>query len=931
MVGTVGVSRDISARKQDEEALQIRTQQLEAVRALNEEITRELELSTLLNLIAQRTQKLLDADAGTIHLWDEEAQLLIPQVWFGLGAWMAEIRLGPGEGLAGTVAQRRAGLLVDDFRNSPYALPVFLEHTSYTTALGEPLLYRNRLVGVITATREADKVGFNQEDRTLLALFAAQAAIAIMNARLYAATDQGAREARSLYEVAHSLTTSLDPMEVLRLISVKTTELLGTPHAQVVLWDKDAKTLRLGAAYGTEAGRVQRQEFRLGQGVNGIVAQTQRPLIVNDYQTFSYREKDFTELTAGIGVPLIYRDQLLGVLTSHSTRTDWVFTREHLALLTSFADQAAIAIENARLFEATRRRVEQLGTLNDITRALTTLDPLRVAEQTLRAVQVLVRDVAARFWDYGPEEGVFRHVASVGMKNRSGPSTVRFPPGEGLLGLTLSTRQPVISRDVNRDPRFREHARAKTEDVVSCIMLPLLAANRLCGVLAIFTRTPHDFPEEEVNLLRSFAAQAAVALENARLYAELKQTYEDLRHAQDELVRSEKLRAVGQLGAGMAHDLNNVLAVILGQTELLKLRTTDSEVREGLSRLEITATDGAEVVRRLQDFARPRGASPLVSVDLSRVAVETLEITRPRWKDEPERRGVRIDVRTEMPSLPLVLGHPPEIREALINLIFNAVDAMPAGGTLRLEGRLAPATEERSAIRRFDGTGEQKPSKRRTAEPPNIGQVVELSVSDTGVGIPDEVQERIFEPFFTTKGPQGSGLGLSVVYGIMERHGGRIAVTSTLGQGTTVTLTFQIVGKAEAASEPPVLASVIPRRLLIIDDDPMVRQTVVSLLRAAGHSVVEADGGAAGLVRLAETPIDCVLTDLGMSEMTGWDVARAVRTLHPNLPIVLLTGWGEQAAGEADHQGLVDRVLGKPVRLEELLRVIREITERSAA
>jgi CheY-like chemotaxis protein len=146
-----------------------------------------------------------------------------------------------------------------------------------------------------------------------------------------------------------------------------------------------------------------------------------------------------------------------------------------------------------------------------------------------------------------------------------------------------------------------------------------------------------------------------------------------------------------------------------------------------------------------------------------------------------------------------------------------------------------------------------------------------------------------------------------------------------------VTLTFQIVGKAEAASEPPVLASVIPRRLLIIDDDPMVRQTVVSLLRAAGHSVVEADGGAAGLVRLAETPIDCVLTDLGMSEMTGWDVARAVRTLHPNLPIVLLTGWGEQAAGEADHQGLVDRVLGKPVRLEELLRVIREITERSAA
>ena len=382
---------------------------------------------------------------------------------------------------------------------------------------------------------------------------------------------------------------------------------------------------------------------------------------------------------------------------------------------------------------------------------------------------------------------------------------------------------------------------------------------------------------------------------------------------------------MGQLGAGMAHDLNNVLAVILGQTELLKLRTTDPEVWEGLSRLEIAATDGAEVVRRLQDFARPRGASPLVSVDLSRVAVETLDITRPRWKDEPERRGVRIDVRTEMPSLPLVLGHAPEIREALINLIFNAVDAMPHGGRLSLTGRVVDASSPPD-----EGTPGRLDQLTGGAIAPSAHRV-ELSVSDTGVGMPNEVRERIFEPFFTTKGPQGTGLGLSVVYGIMERHGGRIEVTSALGRGTTVTLTFQVAREAAAADAPPGLAPVTPRRVLMIDDDPMVRQTVVSLLRAAGHSVVEADGGAAGLVRLAETPVDCVVTDLGMPELTGWDVARAVRALHPNLPIVLLTGWGEQSAGEADHQGLVDRVLGKPVRLEELLRVIREITERSAA
>ena len=350
------------------------------------------------------------------------------------------------------------------------------------------------------------------------------------------------------------------------------------------------------------------------------------------------------------------------------------------------------------------------------------------------------------------------------------------------------------------------------------------------------------------------------------------------------------------MGAGIAHDLNNVLAAILGQVELLKLRVADPEIREGLLTLETAATDGAEVVRRLQDFARPRGASPLVALELSHVALEALEITRPRWKDEPERRGVHIEIRTALTDLPLILGHAPEMREAITNLVFNAVDAMPQGGILTLTG--SASFEE-----------------------------VNLAITDTGVGMTEEVRTRIFEPFFTTKGPQGTGLGLAVVYGIMERHGGRIAVASALGQGTTVTLTFRVAREAKTPPEPPGRAPVIPRRLLLIEDDPMVRQTMAAILRTAGHSVIEADGAVAGLARLAETPVDCVLTDLGMPELTGWDVAREVRTRRPRLPIVLMTGWGEQVAGEAGHQGLVDRVLGKPVRLEELLRAIRETTE----
>ncbi|MBI2001782.1 MAG: GAF domain-containing protein, partial [candidate division NC10 bacterium] len=224
-----------------------------------------------------------------------------------------------------------------------------------------PLIVHGRTIGVLGVDRKQSRQPLDAATLELLQLFAGQAALAIEQARLFAATERAAREARSLYEVAHTLTTSLDVTEVLHLVSVKTTELLGTPHAQVVLWDEATQTLRLGAAHGTEAQRAQAQEFRLGQGVNGIVAQTRAPLIVNDYQAFPQRMPWLTELVAVIGVPLLYRDRLLGVLTSHATQPGSAFTQELLALLTSFADQAAAAIENSRLYEDVRQHAAILG------------------------------------------------------------------------------------------------------------------------------------------------------------------------------------------------------------------------------------------------------------------------------------------------------------------------------------------------------------------------------------------------------------------------------------------------------------------------------------------------------------------------------------------------------------------------------------------
>ena len=353
--------RRLRAQKQRaDEALALRTQQFEAVQAVTEEITRELDLSVVLNLITQRAVGLLGVGSGAVFLWDTATQRLIPKAWHGLGDWLPEMHLRLGEGVVGTVAQRREGMVVNEYSRSAHSLSTVLARTSAAHALAEPLLYRDRLVGVIGIMSQDPGRPFVERDRQLLILFATQAAIAIENARLYEATRQAARQARSLYEVAHSLTTSLDFTEVLHLIAVKTTELLGTPHAQVVLLDEATQTLRLGAAHGTEAEEVRDQEFHLGQGVNGIVAQTRAPLIINDYQVFPHRVEGMTKLVADIGVPLLYRGRLLGVINSHATRTGSMFTQDHLDLLTNFADQAAIAIENARLYEELREAARQL-------------------------------------------------------------------------------------------------------------------------------------------------------------------------------------------------------------------------------------------------------------------------------------------------------------------------------------------------------------------------------------------------------------------------------------------------------------------------------------------------------------------------------------------------------------------------------------------
>ena len=578
------------------------------------------------------------------------------------------------------------------------------------------------------------------------------------------------------------------------------------------------------------------------------------------------------------------------------------------------------ALERKRAEVALRTRTAQLDTARIVSQEI-------VREMDLARLLRLIGTRAAELLR-GPHAGLFlwqpdteRLVPEIWIGDEGPPADVTVRVGEGLPGLVARDRR---GRIVNAYRRWEAahpgmFLPARTE---AALAEPLLYRDTLLGVLTVADSVAgRTFTDADAELLRLLADQAAIAIENARLYTATQQALSDLRQAQDELVRTETLRALGQMTAGIAHDLNNTLATILGQTELLRLHSHPPEIAERLQMVLTAASDGAQVVRRLQEFAQQRGGGPLRPCDLAHLVPEVLEITAPRWREDAHRKGVSIAAEVDLAGLPLVQGNPAEIRQVLTNLIFNAVEAMPHGGTLRFTCRVVEELQPPLQVRVPPGAVSPGAPP---VEPP--ASWVELAVTDNGIGMTEEVRRRAFDPFFTTKGLHGTGLGLSVAYGIMERHGGQIDATSVADQGTTIRLRFRHAApEAKPSARPAIPATVAGRRILIVDDEATVRETLAALLRASGHDIAEADGGAAALRWLETTPVDLVLTDLGMPGLTGWDVARAAKARRPPVPVVVLTGWGDHAGAQPPPDLDVDRVLVKPVHCSTLLAVITEL------
>jgi len=502
-------------------------------------------------------------------------------------------------------------------------------------------------------------------------------------------------------------------------------------------------------------------------------------------------------------------------------------------------------------------------------------------------------------------------VAAVGSRSAALAERLEMPRGARIVvdenGLLRCVGGRLVYEPDIAASDFPFPRRLAAAGLRSLVAAPLQNERQVFGVLLATRCVPAAFSSGDCEFLRQLSEHVALATHQAQLHDALKAAYDDLRSTQQAVMQQERLRVLGQMSSGIAHDINNAISPIMLYTDALLEREPglSAQARQSLQTIQQAVSDVAETVARMREFYRPREAqTDLQPVQLNTLALQIRELTRARWQAMPQQKGVVIDLQLELAQhLPDARGIENEIREALINLVFNAVDAMPDGGRLTIRTRQSA-----------DGR-------------------VCVEVIDTGGGMDEETRRRCLEPFFTTKGERGTGLGLAMVYGVMQRHAGEVDIDSAPHAGTTVRLSFAI---ADAPADPATVKQpAIPTdlALLLVDDDPILLRSLRETLELDGHHIVTADGGQAGIdafsasLQPGATAFSAVITDLGMPHVDGRAVAAAVKQAAPATPVIMLTGWGERLLAEGHTVPHVDRVLGKPPRLREVRQALAELAQ----
>ncbi len=833
------------------------------------------DFASLLQQVAAEAYALFAVSRCVLRLLDERGERLVlgarypplaseEQPWILLAATRFP--------LVARALRERVALYMNTGETGEAAVPDQTTGRPVRALLAAPLLHAGEPIGVLTLFEHTDPWRFGPGDLEAARLFAHHAAGAIVSARLTAARQaqlQAARAQAAVHEVALALAAQTERQQVLDLIVARARELLGGTSATLALLDPGAGVAWRVANVGLPPELIA-LPLHYGEGVLGKVLATGQPRIANDYQTSPdalapYRAAG---LRAVVAVPLLLGERVIGCLCVSDVTGQRQFGSTDVEMLSVLASHGALAIERADLLATLAERARQAEEAREQVAALARLAEARAAQleaildQMADAVLVVDADGRITRVNRAAERLLGQQGAELcgqpWVRRGGAPgATAAGRPGEDAVARALRSGEVTVGQEYR-------YSAGDGERALSVSAAPVRAGEALLGAVAV---------------LRDITARR-------RLEAQLAQV--------------EKLRALGELAAGVAHNFNNTLTAIMGYAEILGASSPDPAVQETVEQILRAAENGAAMVRRIQAFARRGAPAAPGAVEVEGLLREAIALTEPRWRDQAQRTGVRIEVHLDLAAVPPVQGEAGELCEVLVNLLNNAADALPTGGQIIVGARPR-------------------------------GDRVELWVADNGIGMDAETQAHLFEPFWTTKGAAGTGLGLAVSYGIVTRHGGTMHVESAPGQGTTIWLSLPVAPEArnEASSQPGPApsggAGALPAgRVLVVDDEPRLATMLAQILARDGLAVEVRTSGEEALAACAAQRYDLVLTDVGMPGMSGLELAQALTQRCPGLPIILVTGWGStiEADPTAQIAAGIRGVLGKPYRIDQVRAVV---------
>ncbi len=713
---------------------------------------------------------------------------------------------------------------------------------------------------------------------------------------------------RMISEMAQELLEESSLDSLIKKIFDTLSRVVYFPRGAFYLYDREANRLKMVAHKNIPAEMIPFKEETALLRHHGFIKETLMPILSGDTRKdprLNYMEGMDYPISI-LCVPIVFRGKYMGDITLSSKEADF-FTEEDLHLASIFSNIAAFVIENFTLREEARKEALRREIAERISSTIVREFELpRVISLALQEIKELFSlPVAAHLRYAGDSFSVREFVEEFKFFSKRS----HFPRSE-ILKISDRGTRPVILREeeIERTPfsPVLEHG------VTSLLLLPVHEDDALFGILLLGSSEPGVFSSENISWLNYISTQISIAAKKANLLNRLEETVRTLEETRDQMVQTEKFRALGQLASGVAHDFNNTLASIIGRAEILleKLSRKDlssKEIRESLELILKSASDGAQTVRRLQSYTRQIRREDLRPVDVNAIAEDVRQITLPQWKGEAEKSGIHYDFKIETGEVLPVMGNVSEIREAVVNLVLNALDAMPGGGELTIT------------------TGMDR------------GKVF-ISVKDSGKGIPPDIRDRIFEPFFTTK-DTGTGLGLAVVKGIVDRMGGEIEFTSWEGTGTIFTLLFPPADEAklalakheeETAKElekteiPPSVA-----KILVIDDQPEVLEVIVEQLKMLGYDATGLTDPAAALEECEKSEYTLIISDIGMPGISGWKFLELLREKGVKTPVVLISGWANGVSMDEVQSRGASGIISKPFRPADLKGEIERVLSRA--